>query len=318
MIQTRIFKRSYHINAIDESKYSKIANQRKEKLDKYNMLKKEGCSEKVILQVIDISRATLFRWKKNYKLYGLIGLEDESRIPNKKRQSTWSKEIENRVYRLRFKYRLWGKAKITIMYIKEYNEIISQSMIGRILHKLTIQNRIKPVRFLLYQKIHKNRVFTGHAQRWKIGMKANIPGELVQFDHMTVEVPGYGRVKNFSAICPITKIAVEKIYKEANSRNAADFLKTVMLELPFSIKSIQVDGVSEFMKDFENLCQKSNIPLFVLPPRSPEYNCNVERANGIFKYEFFAQYEYPGSFDLLQAKLKKFVLFIIVKDPIME
>jgi len=41
MIQTRIFKRSYHINAIDESKYSK-----KEKLDKYNMLKEEGCSEK--------------------------------------------------------------------------------------------------------------------------------------------------------------------------------------------------------------------------------------------------------------------------------
>jgi len=251
-------------------------------------------------------------------LYGLIDLEDESRIPNKTRQSTWSKEIENRVYRLRFKYRLWGKAKIIIMCIKEYNEIISQSMIGRIIHKLMIQNRIKPVRFLLYQKIHENRVFTGHTQRWKIDMKANIPGELVQFDHMTVEVPGYGLVKNFSAICPITKIAVEKIYKEANGRNTADFLNTVMLELPFSIKSIQVDGGSEFMKDFENLCQKSNIPLFVLPPRSPEYNCNVERANGIFKYEFFAQYEYPGSFDLLQAKLKKFVLFIIVKDPIME
>ncbi|MCK9543905.1 MAG: integrase core domain-containing protein, partial [Novosphingobium sp.] len=107
----------------------------------------------------------------------------------------------------------------------------------------------------------------------------------------------------------------EKIYKEANSRNAADFLKTVMLELPFSIKSIQVDGGSEFMKDFENLCQKSNIPLFVLPPRSPEYNCNVERANGTFKYEFFAQYEYPGSFDLLQAKLNKFVLFYNSKRP---
>ena len=48
------------INAIDENKYSKIANKLKEKLDKYNILKEEGCSEKVILQVIDISRATLF------------------------------------------------------------------------------------------------------------------------------------------------------------------------------------------------------------------------------------------------------------------
>ncbi len=50
-------------------------------------------------------------------------------------------------------------------------------------------------------------------------------------------------------------------------------------------------------------------PFFLLPPKSPEYNCNVERANGTFKYELFAQYKYPGNFDLLQVKLKKFILF---------
>ncbi|MGI9214863.1 MAG: hypothetical protein ACR2HS_04275 [Gammaproteobacteria bacterium] len=39
---------------------------------------------------------------------------------------------------------------------------------------------------------------------------------------------------------------------------------------PFKISSIQVDGGSEFMKDFERLCQEKSIDLFVLPPKSPK------------------------------------------------
>ena len=31
---------------------------------------------------------------------------------------------------------------------------------------------------------------------------------------------------------------------------------------PFTIESIQVDGGSEFMKEFEEDCQEFNIPLF--------------------------------------------------------
>ena len=44
------------------------------------------------------------------------------------------------------------------------------------------------------------------------------------------------------------------------------------------------------MKDFEQLCQEKNIPLFVLPPKSPKYNGNVERCNGTTRDEFYSQY----------------------------
>jgi len=54
-------------------------------------------------------------------------------------------------------------------------------------------------------------------------------------------------------------------------------------KVPFKIKSIQVDGGSEFMAEFEDACQELNIPLIVLPPASPKYNGGVERANRTFR-----------------------------------
>jgi putative transposase len=310
-----IQKKYYHINNIDQTDYSNIVWERKEKIDKYDLLKKEGCSEKAIFEVLNTSRASIFRWKKQYKIFGLIGLEKESTRPNNVRKSTWTKEIENRIYHLRKKYTVWGKAKIAIAYKRQYQEKISVSMVGRIIDKLIRLDKIPAVKFLLYKEIKQNRVFKGHAKRWTRDMKATKPGELMQFDHMTVQVPGHGQLKHFSAICPVTKIAVEKVYKEANSRNGADFLRYVISQLPFPIISIQVDGGGEFMKDFESLCEKLAIPLWVLPPKSPEYNCNVERGNGTFKYEFYAQHDIVRSFDLLQKDLQKFVGFYNRERP---
>lgn len=310
MIQTSIIsKRYYHINNIDETEYSKIVWERKEKLEKYDLLKAESCLDETIFQVLSISRATLFRWKKQYKLYGLEGLENQSKRPHNVRKPTWSKELEQKIYDLRKKYPLWGKEKIATMYQRVYGAKIASSTVGRILKKLIVSGRIKSVNFLCNKKLSKTRVFNGHSQRWKAGMKANSPGELVQFDHMTIYVPGIGYLKQFNAICPTTKFAVEKLYKEATSRNGADFLEFAKKLFPFPIKSVQVDGGSEFMAEFELLCQKSAIPLWVLPPKSPECNGNVERGNGTFKYEFYSQYDGPPKLDVLQLKLQQFVVF---------
>ena len=57
--------------------------------------------------------------------------------------------------------------------------------------------------------------------------------------------------------------------------------------IPYKIKFIQVDGDLEFMKDFEEICEKLQIPLFVLPPEKPTYNWKIERSNGIFRKEFY-------------------------------
>lgn len=291
---------------IDDSEYSKLVYERKEKLELFKKLRQEGCSESLALEAIKASRASYFRWKRAYNLYGLSGLEDEDKTPNNRRKQTWTSDIERRVYELRRKFPLWGKAKIAVRYKTEYHAAISESMVGRILAKLRRNNKIMPVRFLYGKKDIKRRIFNGHAQRWKRGMKAERAGELIQIDHMTVNIPGFGELKHFNAICPITKWACYQAYKTATSQNAAEFLEYLRQQFPYRIISIQVDGGSEFMGAFEQAAHRLNIPLYVLPPRSPEYNCNVERANGTAKYEFYARYDAQPSLHIIRKRLLAF------------
>lgn len=308
MTQSRIIqKRCYYKNGIDETVYSEIVWQRKETINKYDLLKQQDCDEATILNVLQVSRATLYRWKLNFKKYGLIGLEPDSRSPKKRRKPGWSYEIEQRIYKLRKENPLFGKAKITVLYKRKYSQVVPVSTVGRIIVKLIKIGLVQPVKLLLFGKIHKNRTFNGHAKRLPKGLKAQQVGELIQIDHMTVQLPGLGTMKHFNAICPITKIAVERVYRTATSQNGAIFLENVLRELPFEVVSIQVDGGSEFMKEFEDLCFKKGIVLFVLPPKSPELNGTVERGNGTFRYEFYAQQDRFESLFQLQDSLQKFV-----------
>lgn len=310
-MQTKyLHKAAYQVLKIDETDYSVLVYERLKKIESYDKLMQDGGEEDTVLEALETSRAALYRWKKGYRTFGLAGLENASKRPNNVRKPVWTRTIEERVYHLRKKFPLWGKAKIAVKYKAHYNEIISVSMVGRILSKLVQQQRVMPVRFLLYAKRDvKKREFNRHAQRWRYGMKATKPGELVQIDHMTITVPGHGQLKHFSAVCPVTKYAAYQVYHEANSKNARDFLEHVRKTFPFQLISLQVDGGGEFMGYFEDAAADYNLPLFVLPPRSPEYNGNVERANGTAKYEFYAQYEASSSFHILRKDLQKFAHF---------
>ena len=79
------------------------------------------------------------------------------------------------------------------------------------------------------------------------------------------------------------------VYSNAKASSAKRFLLDFVKQCPFQIKSIQVDGGSEFMADFEESCKELDIPLIVLPPKSPKYNGGVERGNRTFREEFYAK-----------------------------
>ena len=168
---------------------------------------------------------------------------------------------------------------------------VSVAMVGRIISKGIKIGRIKSVSALIGRPYHKKkRGFHKHAKRWQYGMKAAHPRELVQIDHMSVQYPG-SSLKHFKAICPKTRWMVAHVFRSASSKNAAAFLEQVITQMPFKIRSIQVDGGSEFMKHFEEACQKKAIGLFVLPPRHPQYNGTVERCNGSTRTEFYEFYD---------------------------
>ena len=60
------------------------------------------------------------------------------------------------------------------------------------------------------------------------------------------------------------------------------------------------------MADFETACQAKGIPLYVLPPKSPEMNGGVERANSSWRYEFYACYDLPHDLDRLNHHIDSF------------
>jgi putative transposase len=299
----------YHVKKINGTVLSEVAQERLQKLDSMTLLLSDGCQEEVALQAVGLKRSNYYRYKKRLKEFGPEGLENESKRPLNVRKPTCTREIEQRVHRLRKKYPLWGKQKIAVMYNFLYPEKISESTVGRIITRFIKESKIMPVSWLQGRKVTKKRVFNDHAQRWKYGMKGRSPGELVQIDHMTIMVPGIGQIKHFTAVCPTSKWVEYKAYQRATSHNAADFLEHIHTTFPFTIRSIQVDGGSEFMSDFEKTCKIMGIPLYVLPPRSPECNGAVERSNGTAKYEFYSQYDDRPKLHNLRKKLEKFTYF---------
>ena len=118
-------------------------------------------------------------------------------------------------------------------------------------------------------------------------MKDRKPGELIQIDHMSVRKNNLS-FKHFKAWDPVTKIIFATLTSDATSAGASKFLDKLIKYLPYSIKSIQVDGGSEFMKHFEDKCQQYNLELFVIPPAKPQYNGGVERGNRIFGEGFYS------------------------------
>jgi transposase InsO family protein len=284
------------------------AQRRYKLLRDYKRLKSEGCSEATALQVLGLSRATYYRWRKRLEESGPKGLEPGSKVPLNRRNQCWDKHTEQLVQHIRRRNPLWGRIKIQVILRREYQKQVSVSTVGRILAKLVSLDRIKPVKYFFGRIRNKRRRrFNRYAKRLPSKVKASKLGELVQIDHMSVN-PGPGvQYKHFKATCPMSRLTICRVYTNANSSSAADFLAYVQTQLPYPIKSIQVDGGSEFMAHFESYCEKEAIPLYVLPPRTPELNGKVERCNGTTRYEFYAIYDGLWDMDSLNDALIKYM-----------
>ena len=282
---------SYKSWKVDNRDYSNVVHTRLNLLKKFWKLKEEAASENTALEVLELSRATLYRWQTAYRNYGLKGLEPRSKAPKNKKAPELRRALRKQVLELRTQFPAWGRKTLSTVLKREKGIQASESTVGRILKELIVQGKVKPVSFYRgVLKKRRRRTFHGHASVWRRGLKAKVPGEMIQIDHMSVNIAPGVSVKHFEATCPKTKWTVAQAYRNATSQTAAEFLDFVIKRLPFPLKSIQVDGGSEFMKNFEKACASKKISLSVLPPRSPELNGCVERRNRTLKMEFYALY----------------------------
>ena len=138
------------------------------------------------------------------------------------------------------------------------------------------------------------------------GVTFEKPGDVVQIDTLSIyPLPGVS-IKHFNAYDPFAKWTVARPCTRATAKNAAEFLDAVLMQMPDPVKAIQIDGGSEFMAEFEQACANKNLPLYVLPPRSPKLNGAVERCNGAWRYEFYACADLPMRIDKIAQMVEAF------------
>jgi transposase InsO family protein len=268
----------------------------------WQKLKSEGVSDETCQDIIGISRSTYYRDKSNLKNLEK-GILPPSKKPKSPRKPQWGESEKQLVLRLRRENPTYGKAKIAVILKRDHGLTLSESTVGRILKHLMNKGLVQKSLSAPRQK--RKRRFKGHAQPWRYGMKVTKPGQMVQIDHMTTSKNSVS-VKHFQAWDPKSKFIHGNLYSNAKSRSARKFLLELIQKSPFKIESVQVDGGSEFMKEFEETCAEMNIKLFVLPPKRPQYNGGVERGNRIFREEFYSRKDiFSDSLHGLRYELSK-------------
>ena len=305
--------RSYRSFHVDEH-VPAVAAERYRTLKAYARLRAAGCSEGAALEQLGVSRRTLYRWRGALAAGGQRALAPRSTRPRRVRSRCWTARDVKAVLDLRRKYPFMGKARIQAMLARKGRRL-SVSTVGRIIERALKAGAIRPASFCEGSvKPKRRRRFAKWARRWKYGAKARKAGELVQVDHMSYACEGRA-LKEFRAACPVSKFMVARVCSRATAGNARRFLMDLVGALPFPLLSIQVDGGSEFMAEFEDACEELGIPLHVLPPRRPQWNGCVERANRSARAEFWSLYDGPLTVEHVAPQLAKYEFFFNYERP---
>jgi putative transposase len=257
-----------------------------DKVNRWEKLRFEGVKTKIIQEILGFSRATYYRMKNILKDLEK-GISPPSKRPKKMNKPRWGEAELQLVLRIRRENTTYGKEKIAEILQRDHGFTMSESTVGRIIKHLKEKGLI--TRSISALRTKRRRNFKGHAKPWIFkDYKTMVMGERVQIDHMTVTKNGIC-FKHFQAWDRRSKYIDAQIYSNATSLSAKRFLLDFVKNAPYKILSIQVDGGSEFMAEFEEACAELKIPLIVLPPKKPSYNGGVERGNRTFREEFYNQ-----------------------------
>jgi len=234
-----------------------------------------------------ISPQTFYRWKNRYDPYDLRTLESGSHRSHKVRQPQTPLKVIERIRELRGEYPRWGKDKLAALLRKEGIRV-SASTVGRVMNRLKARGLLRePENVRLAKLARRRRRKPRYAVRMPKGYSIEAPGDLVQVDTLKLHLMSNDVRYHFSARDVVSRWDCARAFRRQTSFAAALFLEYLEKKFPFRIKAIQIDGGSEFKKDFEEAIQKRQILLFIIPPHSPKLNGYVERANRTHREEFY-------------------------------
>jgi transposase InsO family protein len=272
--------------------------ERRDAVARWRQAARDGLSVRDAARAVGHSLAKLYRWETQ--------VQPRSRRPKTARKTTWTTALVQAVEALRLDEPMWGRAKIVVK-LRDQGFKASEATVGRIIAHLVKRGVVEPVPNI--RKAAKTKKWSAKrrfAERLPKHLKADDPGQIVQVDTVYVTLAPGKHVKHFTGYDPVAKWTVAKAFDRATATSAARFLDKLLSDMPFKVKGIQVDGGSEFMAEFEAACERRQIKLYVLPPKSPEINGAVERCNSSWRYEFYAVYDLPSRLDELNPLIDAF------------
>ena len=284
----QIYGQGLHLNRDLVQLYHMISS-----LKKYNNLSKNARlrlkwmdyyhkSENVSLTCrhFDVSRKTFYKWFKKYDPGNLYTLEDESRTPHRVRQPEITSEQKLRIIQLRKQYIRYSKIKLSKVYLREYGEAISSWKIQRVIQQYKLYHNPSKT-----AKITRKRLKAQKKKRITELKKRPKNGFLICLDAVELRMNNFKRYV-FTGIDSFSKVAFAKMYKNANSYNASDFLNRLMYLTDGKIDNIQTDNGSEFEKYFKQSLEELKLKRYYSRPRTPKDNSVNERFNRTLQEEF--------------------------------
>jgi len=255
---------------------SKLAKQRIKWFDHY----RKCANTSLTCRHFGISRQCFYEWKRRYDPKNLWTLENQPTIPIRKRQREITTEQEMRIVKLRKKYIRYSKIKIAKIYSREYNECISSWKVQKVIEKYRLYHH--PAKTA---KITRKRLKAAKKKRITEFKKKPKAGFLLCLDTVEIRLNSLKRYI-FTSIDYYTKVAFARMYKRANSYNAADFLNRLLYLANGKIDNIQTDNGSEFEKYFARACQKFKLERYYNRVYTPKDNPVNERFNRTLQDEF--------------------------------
>lgn len=274
----------------------KLTESAKQRIKILDWHRAHGKNSSLTARHFGIGRMTLFRWQKRVEKVGLLGLNESSKKPKRLRVPVISWTVVARVMELRKQYPAWSKHKLAAI-LKREGSVVSESTVGRILKR----------KGLIDKKISKKKRKSALHPRLRFpkGLRIYCEGQMIQIDTKYIMLVGGAKFYQFTAIDVLSKQRVLRVYASQSSRNGALFLKECIASFPFQILNVQTDNGAPFLKEFDALCKKLNLPHYFIYPRHPKENTYVEISHEADEREFYQNGKVSSLLPIMQQNMRE-------------
>ncbi len=265
--------------------------------------------KKKLAAKLNISVRSLYRWKSEYRKFGLEGLRP---IKNEGRKA---RELPARIKLLIKNYRKtkkWG-AEIIQAYLRiEHDFDTSKFRIERYLSNSGLRDKY-PCTTIKKQKAKKKSKHT------KV-VRVFVPGEHTQMDvkYLPHTLPHNQKCYVYNFIDHASNWSYKKVYSRFSAENTERFMNSLLNVCPFKICRIQTDNGSEFtfkwMSKYSDaprehplmsFCRLHNISHKLVPPGEKELQGLVERSHRQDDQELYSHIE-PDNLEDLERLLENY------------